>query len=70
VQRLLEVADINTAFQPDEDLEEDWHGATPLIAAAVRHRFSTQQYRFWGFHRSAAARCHGCGRFMGILLVS
>ena len=52
VERLLGVADINTAFQPSEDLEEDWHGATALIAAAVRHQFD----RF--FPITAVARCH------------
>ena len=36
VARLLEVADINTALQPAEDIDDSWHGATALIAAAVR----------------------------------
>ena len=36
VTRLLEVADINTALEPTEDIDESWHGATALIAAAVR----------------------------------
>lgn len=39
VARLLEVADINTALQRSEQIEESWHGATALIAAAVRKLF-------------------------------
>jgi hypothetical protein len=38
VARLLEVADINTALQPSEEVEESWRGATALIAAAVREQ--------------------------------
>jgi hypothetical protein len=40
VTRLLEAANVNTALQAREEIEDSWHGATALIAAAVR-TFST-----------------------------
>ena len=38
VARLLKAADINTALQPSEEVEESWRGTTALIAAAVREQ--------------------------------